>query len=69
MHMDIPSITPSQVTGGISILKRANQQPELAAELLRRTLEAGDLRAKQPQAQPVNVSELTGTGTIINTTA
>lgn len=67
--MDVTSAATPQVTGGISILKTANQQLELAAELLRRTLEgSASLQAQAPD-QPVDVSDSTGTGTIINTTA
>lgn len=67
--MDVTSTATPQVTGGITILRAANQQPELAAELLRRSLEVTTPQETRTAQQPVDVSDITGTGTIINTTA
>ena len=54
----------------LSILKSANEQPRLAGELISRTVEnMVQIQAAQSPAQPLAISEITGIGKIINTTA
>lgn len=55
----------------LSVLKSANQQPELAGELISKTI-AGLLSPQSVQATPQTVSPSpaqSGVGTIINTVA
>ncbi len=67
--MDITGVSSPQVTAGIAIVKTANEQPELAAELIRQVHGKTPVQNAAEPNQPVDTSEVTGTGTIINTTA
>ncbi len=68
--METTGISGSKVFSGGSVLKTANEQPRLAGELISKTVE-GMIQNQyaQASAQPVDVSAITGTGKIINTTA
>ena len=69
MTMQIPSITNTAFSGSISILKLANEQPKLAGELISKTVEGIiQIQSAQTPAQRVDVSEISGTGKIINIT-
>ncbi len=68
MQISGTSATSSSV--GLSILKSANQQPELAGDLIAKTLaDMAQMQTGQSSAQPIDISEITGTGKIINITA
>jgi hypothetical protein len=70
LSMQVASMSNQAAYSGLSILKSANEQPKLAYDLIRKTVEA--IRQAQPMqtvAQPVYGSALTGTGTVIDTTA
>jgi len=61
----------SQSLSAFSILKTANEQPQLAGELISKSVEAmmQNQSVVQASVQPVDVSDITGTGKIINITA
>jgi hypothetical protein len=68
--MQIQETSNSALSAGHSILKSANQQPELAGDLIAKTV-AGISQTQTAQApvQSTDMSKITGTGKIINTTA
>lgn len=54
----------------ISILKSANEQSQLASELISRTVESMvQVTVAQSPTQHINISEITAVGKIINTIA
>ena len=68
--MEITGISNSQSLRGVSVLKTANEQSRLAGELISKSVENMIQNQYTPaSAQPVDVSGITGTGKIINTTA
>jgi hypothetical protein len=68
--MQVTDINSSALPSGLSILKSANEQPKLAGELINRTVEnMVQIQAAQSPAQRIDISEITGTGKIINTAA
>ena len=68
--MQIGNMSNSASSSGVSILKSANEQPKLAGELINRTVEnMVQIQAAQSPSQRIDISEITGTGKIINTTA
>jgi hypothetical protein len=57
-------------SSNISILKSANEQSQLAGELISRTVESMvQASVAQSPTQRINISETTAAGTIINTIA
>jgi hypothetical protein len=68
-NMQITDITYQKSLTGISMLKAANEQPQLAGELISKTVEGMHSQNAQTPVQPTDVSGITGTGKIINTTA
>ncbi|MDK9707583.1 MAG: hypothetical protein OEL83_11095 [Desulforhopalus sp.] len=68
--MQITNMSNPAPSSGVSILKSANEQPKLAGELINRTVEdMVQIQAAQSPSQRIDISEITGTGKIINTTA
>ncbi len=68
--MQIAGTGNSILSSNISILKSANEQSQLASELISRTVESMvKVGVAQSTTQRINISEVTGSGTIINTTA
>jgi len=68
--MQITNMSNSASSSGVSILKSANEQPKLAGELISRTVEnMVQIQTAQSPARPIDISEITGIGKIINTTA
>jgi hypothetical protein len=68
--MQIPGTSNSVLSSGLSILKSANQQPELAGDLIAKTVAGiSQTQTVQSSAQSVDMSKITGTGKIINITA
>lgn len=67
--MQTTGIPNQKPMSGISVLKTANEQPKLAGELISKTVESMRNQRAQTPAQPADISSITGTGTIINTTA
>lgn len=68
MQISGTSATSSSV--GLSILKSANRQPELAGDLIAKTLAGmAQMQTGQSSVQPVDISKITGTGKLINITA
>ena len=67
--MQVASIAMAQ-QGSLSILKSANQQPQLAADLISKTI-ASMMQAQNVQspAQPVTSTDATQPGDLINITA
>ncbi len=56
--MEISQVGSTQVAGSMSILKSANQQPELALEVLQGALPpGGSVQAEQQVARPVESVE------------
>jgi hypothetical protein len=67
MTMQIAGTRNTPSSGSISILKSANEQPKLAGELISKTVEGmAQIQSAQTPAQPVDMSGITGTGTLIN---
>lgn len=69
--MQIPPSSQANQLPSMSVLKSANQQPELAGALISKTI-AGLLSAQSIQAAPQTVSPSSarpGVGTLINTVA
>ena len=69
--MQISPRSQANQLSSLSVLKSANQQPELAGELISKTI-AGLLSTQSVQATPQTVSPSpvqSGVGTIINTVA
>ena len=68
--MQINGISNPATVINESVLRSANEQPQLAGELISQAV-AGLMQIQnvQPPAQPVPVAEMTGTGGIINTMA
>ncbi len=68
--MQITGSSPSNVSFGGSVLRAANEQPQLAGELISRAVESmAQTQNVQSPAQPVAASGKMATGTLINTTA
>lgn len=68
--MQIPGTSSSALPTSLSILKSANQQPELAGDLIAKTVAGmSQMSTAQSPAQSNDISEITGTGKIINITA
>jgi hypothetical protein len=67
--MQTTDIANRSPMSGISVLKTANEQPKLAGELISKTVAGMRSQSAQAPAQPADISGITGTGTIINTTA
>jgi hypothetical protein len=68
--MQIAGTGNSIISSNISILKSANEQSQLASDLISRTVESMvKVGVAQSTSQRINISEVTGSGTIINTTA
>ena len=68
--MQITELGNSASSSGAFILKSANEQPKLAGELISRTVEnMVQIQAAQSPAQRIDISEITGIGKVINTTA
>jgi hypothetical protein len=68
--MQITGTNNSAVLTSVSLLKSANEQPKLAGDLIRRTVESMvNVQAAQSPAQYADISEFPGTGKILNTTA
>jgi hypothetical protein len=65
--MQIAGIPYQKSLNSLSVLKTANEQPNLAGELISKTVEGMQSQNAPTPAQPIHVS--TGTGRIINTTA
>ena len=54
----------------MSLLKSANEQPKLAGELISRTVDnMVQAQTVQSPAQRIDMSEISGTGKLINITA
>jgi hypothetical protein len=68
-NMQITDIPYQKSLTGISVLKTANEQPRLAGELISKTVEGMHSQTAQTPVQPTDISGITGTGKIINTTA
>ena len=69
--MHISPTSQANHLASLSVLKSANQQPELAGELISKTI-ASLLSVQSVQATPQTVSPLpaqSGAGTLINTVA
>ena len=68
--MQINSSSNPSTAYTMAMLKSANEQPELAGELISKTV-SGLLQAKGTRAlaQPVDNSAITGTGSLIDITA
>jgi hypothetical protein len=68
--MEISGISNVKYFNGVSVLKTANEQPRLAGELISKSIESMIQNQYTPTAgQSVDLSSVTGTGKIINTTA
>jgi hypothetical protein len=67
--MQITYIPYQKSLTGLSVLKAANEQPQLAGELISKTVESMRSQNAQTPVQQTDVSGITGTGKIINTTA
>ena len=68
--MQITGVDNLQLSISGSVLRSANEQPQLASELINKAVEGmRQTQNLQSPAQPVAVSGKTTTGTIINTTA
>ena len=68
--MQITGSSNPKVAFSGSVLRVANEQPQLAAELISKAIESmTQTQNVQSPAQPVYVSGKTEIGTIINTTA
>jgi len=68
--MQIPRTNNSALPTDLSILKSANQQPELAGDLIAKTVASmSQTQTAQSPAQSIDMSKITGTGKIINVTA
>jgi hypothetical protein len=68
--MQIAGSSTSAFPAGLSILKSASQQPELAGDLIAKTVEAMvQTQTAQSPAQAIDISKITGTGKIIDITA
>ncbi|MFT5702393.1 MAG: hypothetical protein ACI8ZB_005313 [Desulforhopalus sp.] len=68
--MQIPEGSNSALPAGLSILKSAQQQTELAGDLIAKTVSSmSQMQTTQSPAQSTDISEITGTGKIINITA
>ena len=67
--MQTTSISNPKVLSSVSVLKAANEQPQLAGDLISKTVENMQSQSVQAAAQPIDVSGLIGTGNIINITA
>lgn len=65
--MQIAGTRNTASSGSISILKSANEQPKLAGELISKTVEGMvQIQSAQSPAQRIDISGITGTGTLIN---
>jgi hypothetical protein len=69
--MEVTGMSGSQSFSALSVLKTANEQPRLAGELISKSVDAmmQNQSVARSSVQPVDVSGITGTGRIINTTA
>ncbi len=68
--MQITGTNNSAASASVSLLKSANEQPKLAGELISRTVDnMVQMQAAQSPAQRIDMSEISGTGKIINITA
>lgn len=68
--MQIASAGSLTFLASMSMLKSANEQPQLAGELISRTVEAMmQIQSAQSPAQHIDISEISGTGKIVNITA
>lgn len=68
--MQIPGRNNTVSSGNITILKSANEQPQLAGELISKTVEGIiQIQSAQSSAQHIDMSGFSGTGKIINITA
>lgn len=68
--MQIASVGNLTSSGSMSMLKSANEQPKLAGELISKTVEGMmQNQSVQSPAQHIDISEISGTGKIINITA
>lgn len=68
--MQIPGTSNSALPAGLSILNSANQQPELAGDLIAKTVDGiSQTKTAQSPSQSTDMSRITGTGKIINITA
>ena len=68
--MQVTGIANPQIFSSVSVLRLANKEPQLAGELISKTVE-GLMQGQvaQSPAQPASVGGMPQTGTIINTTA
>jgi len=65
--MQIAGVNNLTSPGSMSILKSANEQPKLAGELISRTVESMmQIQSAQSPVQRIDISEITGTGKIID---
>lgn len=68
--MQITGTNSSAASASMSLLKSANEQPKLAGELISRTVDnMVQAQAVQSPAQRIDMSEISGTGKLINITA
>jgi hypothetical protein len=67
--MQTTGILYQQSVIGVSVLKTANQQPQLAGDLIVQAVENMRNQAAQTPIQPADISGIPVTGNIINTTA
>ncbi len=65
--MQTASISNSSSFSTVSVLKEANKQPQLAGELISKTVESlMQTTSAQAAAQPVHISAMSESGTLIN---
>jgi hypothetical protein len=65
--MQTTGVSNLTTSGSMSMLKSANEQPKLAGELISRTVEGMmQIQSAQSPAQRIDISEISGTGKIIN---
>ena len=68
--MQITGTNSSAASASMSLLKSANEQPKLAGELISRTVDnMVQAQTVQSPAQRIDMSEISGTGKLINITA
>jgi hypothetical protein len=68
-NMQTTGIAGQLFLSSLYILKAANEQPKLAAELISKTIEDLQKQNTQTPAAPVDIPDTTGKGKIINVTA
>lgn len=61
----------ANATAGLSILKKANEQPKVALEVMQKSLQGIEQQTQSPpqKNQEVSLAEMTGKGKLINVKA